>query len=55
MKQAYHDIQLADGSLQEGPVVVETDRDRHFRNWHKLQSEEPFTEWVGGTYKVPNN
>ena len=52
MKAAYHDILLADGTLRRGPIVVETDDDGCFLRWHLLEAEEPFTEWVGGTYTV---
>ena len=52
MKRAYHDILLPDGTLQQGPVVVETDEDGHFLRWHFLIKEEPLTEWLGGTYEV---
>ncbi|MBO7118794.1 MAG: hypothetical protein J6W03_00555 [Bacteroidaceae bacterium] len=54
-KKAYHNILLTDGTLQQGPVVVETDEGGHFLNWHFLQQEEPFTEWIGGTYSVPQD
>ena len=52
MKRAYHDILLPDGTLQKGPIVVETDKFGRIINWHKLEKEEPFTEWIGGTYKA---
>lgn len=52
MKRAYHDILLPDGTLQHGPVVVETDEDGRFLGWHLLKEEEAFTEWLGGTYMV---
>lgn len=52
MKRAYHDILLTDGTLLAGPVVVETNRDGSIVGWHLLEAEEPFTEWVGGTYSV---
>jgi hypothetical protein len=66
MKRAYHDILLPDGTLQQGPVVVETDAEGRFLSWHPLNEEVPsevpgkwcsnteesFTEWVGGTYSV---
>ena len=52
MKRAYHDILLPDGTLQQGPVVVETDEKGRFLSWHPLEEEEPFTELVGGTYSV---
>ena len=52
MKRGYHDILLPDGTLQQGPVVVETDAEGRLLSWHQLEEEEPFTEWVGGTYTV---
>ena len=52
MKRAYHDILLPDGTLQHGPVVVETGEEGSFLSWHPLEGEEPFTEWHGGTYSV---
>ena len=52
MKRAYHDILLPDGTLQQGPVVVETDEWGHFLSWHFLEGEEPFTEWHGGTFVI---
>ena len=53
MKRAYHDILLPDGTLQRGPVIVETDEKGQFLRWHPLLQEEPQTEWVGGTYRHP--
>ncbi|MBR6030570.1 MAG: hypothetical protein IKP36_01240 [Bacteroidaceae bacterium] len=55
MKRAYHDILFADGTLKRGPVVVETTAEGRFLGWHILQEEEAFTEWHGGTAKVPGN
>jgi len=52
MKRAYHEIILPNGTHQQGPVVVETDMEDHFLNWRKLESEEPFTEWIGGSYRL---
>ena len=51
MKRAYHDILLPDGTLRRGPVTVETDDDGNLVGWHQILEEEPFTEWIGGTYK----
>ena len=53
MRRAYHDIRLSDGTVQSGPIIVETDEEGRLLRWHKLQAEEPFTEWVGGTFQVP--
>lgn len=55
MKRAYHDIILSDGTLQHGPVVIETDTQGRFLDWHLLQEEEASTEWVGGTYNLSIN
>ena len=55
MKRAYHDILLPDGTLQRGPVVVETSTDNQLICWHRLEQEEPFTEWIGGTYEIKDN
>lgn len=52
MKRAYHDIILPNGTLQKGPVIVETNIDGHLLDWHKLEGEEPFTEWIGGSYRL---
>ena len=50
MKRAYHDILLPDGTLQQGPVVVETEETDCLLSWYPLQQEEAFVEWVGGTF-----
>ena len=52
MKRAYHQIRLPDGSIHEGPIVVETDSDGTLIGWHLLKEEEAFTEWVGGTRTI---
>lgn len=52
MKRAYHDILLPDGTFERGPVVVETDERGRFLSWHKLEEEEPQTEWIGGTFNT---
>lgn len=51
-KRAYHDILLPDGTLQQGPIVVETDGRGRVLGWHEMQGEEPFTEWIGGTFSM---
>lgn len=52
MKRAYHDILLPDGTLQQGPVVVETDETGCLLSWYPLQQEEAFVEWIGGTCHI---
>lgn len=52
MKYAYHDILLLDGTIQKGPVVVETNSEGLFLSWHILEHEESATEWIGGTYTM---
>ena len=54
MKRAYHNILLQDGTLKQGPVIVETDSEGRLLSWRPLKEEEAFTEWVGGTYTVVN-
>ncbi len=44
---AYHILRLADGT-SVSPAVVEVDDQGNVLGWHRLQGEEPFTEWVGG-------
>ena len=53
MKRAYHNIRLADETLHKGPIVVETNDEGHVLSWHQMKEEEPFTEWIGGTYLLP--
>lgn len=55
MKRAYHEILLSDGTIRQGPVVVETDEKGQMCDWHTMQDEEPFTEWIGGTFEVPKS
>lgn len=52
-RKAYSRMRLPDGRLVDGPLVVETDDDGHIVLWHRLEGEEPFTEWVGGTCTPP--
>lgn len=49
MKRGYHRFQAADGRVYQH-VVVEFDSQGRMLSWHELQGEEPFVEWVGGTY-----
>lgn len=50
-KLAYHHIVLPDGN-REDMVVVEVDEQGHYLSHHALQGEEPFVEWVGGTFEI---
>lgn len=50
-KRAYHAIRHADGTLTKGPVVVVSDENGRMTEWHRLEAEEPMTEWVGGVYE----
>lgn len=52
MKRAYHDILLPDGTIQQGPVIVETDEAGQLLSWYPLRQEEAFVEWIGGTYEA---
>ena len=44
MKRAYHRIVNADGTVEEGPVLVETDASGRFVCWRRLWHEESNTE-----------
>lgn len=50
MKRAYHQMLMPDGTLIQGPLVVETDASGTFLRWHLLRGEEASTEWIGGLY-----
>ena len=50
-KLAYHHLIQADGK-QEDLVVVEVDEQGRYITHYPLRGEEPFVEWVGGTYVV---
>ena len=50
IKRGYHRMQAADGQIVEGPLVVEIEEDGTLLSYHSLHQEEPFTEWVGGTF-----
>ena len=47
----YHRIILPDGTMQP-MVVVEVNEQGTYIAHHSLQGEEPFVEWVGGTYNI---
>lgn len=51
IRRAYHRIRKADGQVIEGPLVVELTDDGTFVSYHLLRQEEPYTEWLGGTYQ----
>ena len=55
MKRAYHDILLPDGTLQHGPVIVETDAEGQYLGWRRLREEEALTEWIGGTFTLADS
>ena len=51
-KIAVHHLVLPDGTCQ-GQAVVELDRQSgEVIRWYPLLQEEPFVEWVGGTYRL---
>lgn len=52
MKRAYHRIVNADGTAEEGPVLVETDASGRLVGWRRLLHEESNTEWVGGDFRM---
>lgn len=52
-RKAYHRLILSDGSVL--PMqVVEWDAGR-LVGFHTLRAEEPFVEWVGGTFSLLEN
>ncbi len=51
--RAYHALRLSNGQLIQGPVSVSFDAEGNVISWHLLDSEEPFTEWVGGVLNTP--
>lgn len=50
IKRGFHRFRTANGEVVEGPLVVETTEEGKFLSYHLLCQEEPFTEWVGGTF-----
>ena len=50
-KFGYHHIMLPDGHTEDC-VVIEVNEEGLYVSHHKLTEEEPFVEWVGGTYCV---
>ncbi|MCF0196487.1 MAG: hypothetical protein HUK03_04520 [Bacteroidaceae bacterium] len=52
VKRGFHRIKREDGSLVDGPVVVETDEAGCMLAWHRMEHEEPATVWTGGTYEI---
>lgn len=50
--KAYHSIRLSKVEIIHGPVVVSFDENENMIEWHYLKSEEPMTEWIGGTYNT---
>lgn len=55
MKRAYHRIVNADGTAEEGPVLVETDASGRLVGWRRLRREESNTEWVGGDFRMEDD
>lgn len=47
--RAYHWLLLPDGTRQRQVVVCFDDEGRYLSH-HALLGEEPFVEWVGGTF-----
>jgi hypothetical protein len=55
IKRGYHRLKTVEGCIIEGPIVIEMTDDGVFLSYHSLQQEEATTEWVGGTFIIPNN
>lgn len=49
--RAYNKVVLRDGTLQTLVVVCFDDGGRYLSH-HPLLAEEPFVEWVGGTFDL---
>ena len=49
----YHHLILPDGR-QVDMAVVELDEEGRYVSHHVLVGEEPFVEWVGGTFTIDN-
>ena len=55
IKRGYHRLKTVEGCIIEGPLVIEMTDDGVFLSYHSLHQEEATTEWVGGTFIIPNN
>ena len=51
IKRGYHRLKTVEGCIIEGPMTY----DGVFLSYHSLHQEEATTEWVGGTFIIPNN
>jgi hypothetical protein len=49
-KYGYHRLQLPNGEIIQGPLVITLDGNSHLIEYHLLQGEEPMVEWLGGTF-----
>ncbi len=49
-RRGYHHLIMPNGE-QHSMVVVLFAADGSPLSWHPLEGEEPFVEWVGGTYR----
>ncbi len=50
----FHHLVLLSGE-RVGQSVVSVNDSMHVLHWHLLDSEEPFTEWLGGTARFSLN
>lgn len=46
---AYHELETPDGIIEMGVVDMEDDK---VVGWHRMEGEEPMTEWRGGRFKL---
>ena len=53
IKKAFHRLILPCGEILPMAVVV-FDVEGNVLSWHAMSQEEPFTEWIGGTYDLRN-
>jgi len=52
IKQGYHILKTAEGSVVDGPLVVELTEDGKVLSYRPLIQEEEATEWIGGEFRV---
>ena len=50
MRRAYHKLILPDGTCHKMVVCHIDDHTGRLLDFHTMRGEEPFVEWVGGTF-----
>lgn len=54
MLRAYHKLILPDGTTRTMVVCNIDEATGQLLDFHPLQGEEPFVEWIGGTLDLKN-